>query len=846
LYAKLAEQAPLALDVPPSTRVARRKNSLSSTLSKLLRGLIALTLFGVLFAAVAVLALYAYVEPQLPHIDSLQEVRYQMPMNVFSKEGKLIAQYGEKKRTPIGIGDVPQDVVHAFLAAEDDRFFDHPGVDYQGLLRAVFAFLSTGEKKQGGSTITMQVARNFFLTSEKTLLRKVREILLAVKIESTLPKQQILELYLNKIYFGHHAYGIVAAAQIYYGKNIGELTLSEIAMIAGLPKAPSRFNPIVDPERAMARRNYVLQRMLKLGYIDDAQYQEAFNQPSTAQLHTQPIELYAPYIAEMARNELYRTYGDDAYINGYQVYTTVDSRLQLASEKSVRKALHDYDRRRGYRGTKEHIDLRKAKTDADWEQALQGLAAGGDTVPALVIAIKDRTATVYIAGTGITEIDYEGMKWARKYLSGDGAGGTREILRPGDIVRLHLRESGTWALSQIPEVEGAMVALNPDDGAIVALVGGYDFGQSSFNRATQSQRQPGSGFKPIIYTAAMENGYTPASVVVDAPLAIHDRSLEGGTWRPKNSGGKFYGPTRLRVALAKSRNLISVRLLKDVGFDKVIEMATRFGFTTDELPRSLSLALGSGVASPLRMAQAYAVFANGGFRVDPYFISRIDTPDGNTIFQSQPKLACTGCSRETDAAQPTAPRIISPQVHYMMNSMLQDVIRSGTATKALRLRRPDIAGKTGTTNESRDVWFNGYSPALVAVCWMGFDSFKSLGRKQTGGDLALPMWIDFMKTALAGVPEKSFPQPAGLTATRIDPGSGLLAKPGSNSAVMEVFPSDKVPKKRATPPRPTPKRKGAQPPKSDDSSPSYSGGESPAPRSRKKGESSVRSLESLF
>jgi penicillin-binding protein 1A len=796
------------------------------------------------------LALYAYVEPQLPDIESLQEVRYQMPMNVFSKEGKLIAQYGEKKRTPIAIGDVPQEVIHAFLAAEDDRFFDHPGVDYQGLLRAVFAFLSTGERKQGGSTITMQVARNFFLSSEKTLLRKVREILLAVKIESTLPKQRILELYLNKIYFGHHAYGIVAAAQIYFGKDISSLSLSEVAMIAGLPKAPSRFNPIADPERAMARRDYVLQRMLKLGYISDGQYQQALQEPSTAQLHTQPVELYAPYIAEMVRNELFLTYGEDAYINGYQVYTTIDSHLQRAAEKSVRKSLHDYDRRRGYRRPKEHIDLRKAKTDADWEQALQGVAAGGDTVPALVVAVRDKVATVYIAGTGMSELDWEGMRWARRFTSGDasGVGGPKEILKPGDIVRIHLRENGAWTLSQIPEVEGALVALNPDDGAVLALMGGYDFGQSSFNRATQSQRQPGSGFKPIIYTAAMENGYTPASVVVDAPLVIRDRSQEGGTWRPKNSGGKFYGPTRLRVALANSRNLVSVRLLKEVGLDKVIEVATRFGFTTNELPRSLSLALGSGVASPLRMAQAYAVFANGGFRVDPYFISRIDAPDGNTIFQAQPKTACAACSREaegTQQQQQTAPRIISPQVHYMMNSMLQDVIRHGTAKKALQLNRHDIAGKTGTTNESRDVWFNGYSPALVTVCWMGFDSFKSLGRRQTGGDLALPMWIDFMKTALKDVPEQSFPQPVGLTATRIDPGSGLLAKPGSSSAVMEVFPSDKVPKKRATTTRPVQKRKNAQPPAGDEASRSYSSSETEPPR-RRRGESSVRSLESLF
>lgn len=762
--------------------------------------MVALVLFGLFFGAVAALGLYYYLEPQIPDIDSLKDVRYQVPMNIYSKEGKLIAQYGEKKRTPVAIAEVPQDLIHAFLAAEDDRFFDHPGVDYQGLLRAAFAFLSTGEKRQGGSTITMQVARNFFLSSEKTLLRKLREILLAVKIESTLTKRQILELYLNKIYFGHHAYGVVAAAQIYYGKPIADLSLAEIAMIAGLPKAPSRFNPIADPERAIARRNYVLQRMLKLQYITDARYLEAQAQINTAQLHTPTIELNAPYFAEMVRNEMVRQYGDDAYINGYQVYTTLDSRLQLAAEQSVRRSLHRYDRQRGYRGPQKRLDLRKAATDADWEAALQEVAAGGDTIPALVVGLKERSATVYVPGTGLTELEWEGMRWARRHLTNAGVGpvpsNSKEIVRPGDIVRLHLDENGAWELSQIPEVEGALVALNPDDGAVAAVVGGYDFALSRFNRATQSQRQPGSGFKPFLYTAAMENGYTPASIVVDAPIVITDRSIEGGAWRPKNYSGKFYGPTRLRVALAKSRNLVSVRLLKDIGFDKTIGMAMRFGFVKDEVPRSLSLALGSGYASPLRMAQAYAAFANGGFRIEPYFITRIDTHDGKTIFQAHPPTACPDCTEDgTQAPTDVAPRILSPQVHYMMNSMLQDVVRTGTATEALKLGRSDIAGKTGTTNDYRDAWFNGYAPALVAICWMGFDSFKSLGKKETGGELALPMWIDFMKTALDGVPNEAFPQPSGLTSARIDPSSGMAAGAGSGSAVMELFPSDKVPKK---------------------------------------------------
>ncbi len=793
-----------------------------------------MALFGILFAAIAVLGLYAYLEPQLPDIASLKDVRYQVPMNVYSRDGKLMAQYGEAKRYPVAISDVPKDMTHAFLAAEDDRFFDHPGVDYQGLLRAVYAFASTGEKKQGGSTITMQVARNFFLSSEKTLVRKIKEILLAVKIESTLPKDQILALYLNKIYFGHHAYGVVAAGQIYYGKAISELSLAEIAMIAGLPKAPSRYNPIVDAPRAIERRNYVLQRMAKLHFITPEQFKEAIGQPNTARLHTQAIELSAPYVAEMARNEMVRRYGEDAYLNGYQVYTTIDSRLQLEAEKSLRKSLRRYDMQRGYRGSKQRIDLKKAKTDADWEEALRGIPTGGDIVPGVVIALKGGTATVYVAGTGLTEVDWDQSGWVRR--------NPRESLKLGSIVRLSAKDSGAWVLAQIPEVEGAIVALAPKDGAIIALVGGYDFALSSFNRATQSQRQPGSGFKPIVYTTAMENGYTPASVVVDGPIAVRDESQDGGVWRPKNSGGKFLGPTRLRVALAKSRNLVSVRLMKDVGIGKVLEMASRFGFAPDELPHGLSLALGSGYASPLRMAQAYAPFANGGFHVEPYWISRIETRDGQTIFQAQPPMACRDCPLDTEPTESTATRIITPQVHYMMNSMLQDVIRVGTAKKALALKRSDIAGKTGTTNRSRDVWFNGYSPALVTICWMGFDSFKSLG-KQTGGDLALPMWIDFMKTALADVPEETFQQPEGLTATRIDPKSGMLAGRGENSGVMEFFPTDKVPQKRALARTPAKRKPKAADGGSSDSFGEFGGGSA---RSSGRSGGGGRSIESLF
>ncbi|MGX2039481.1 penicillin-binding protein 1A [Methylocaldum sp. MU1018] len=724
-------------------------------------------------------------------------------MNIYSKDGLLIAQYGEMKRSPVSFSDVPNKVIQAFLAAEDNRFFDHPGVDYQGLLRATFSFLRTGKKKQGGSTITMQVARNFFLSSEKTFFRKVKEIVLSFKIESELTKEQILELYLNKIYFGHHAYGVVAAAQVYYGKAISELELDEVAMIAGLPKAPSAFNPVTNPDRALSRRNYVLRRMQKLGFIDDQAYQDAIGRPVTAKLHTTPIELNAPYIAESIRNEIYQQYGEAAYSNGYRIYTTIDSRLQLAADKALRLALHDYDERHGFRGVKQRVDLTRNKNPKDWDERLSGLPKAGETVPGLVLAVSDASAEIYLGNSQRIALDWDGLKWARKYVTENGQGpaprSAKEILRAGDLIRLRKDGDNHWKLAQIPEVEGALVALNPASGAVVALAGGYDFALSKFNRATQAQRQPGSGFKPILYAAALTEGYTPASVVNDAPIVYSDPSRDGGLWRPQNYSGRFYGPTRLRVALAKSRNLVSIRLLQSIGLKKAIDMAKRFGFQPEELPRSLPLALGSGTATPLRMAQAYAVFANGGFRVEPYFIERIETEADSTIFRATPQVACANCIGSDDHQTNFAPRTLSPQVHYMMNSMLQDVVRTGTATRALELGRHDVAGKTGTTNEYKDAWFNGYVPALTTVAWLGFDASKSLGERETGGKAALPMWMYFMQEALKDVPEQTFPLPNGLTTARVDPDTGLLALPGSPNAIFEVFPSERTSRYYAAP-----------------------------------------------
>lgn len=823
------------------TRKTSRKSR--STLGRLFR-----LLFLALFAGLACLAvggysLYRYLEPQLPDIDILSDIRYQTPMSVYSKDGLLIAEYGEKKRTPIAIADVPKPVTQAFLAAEDNRFFDHPGVDYQGIARAVFAFLRTGEKRQGGSTITMQVARNFFLTSEKTFFRKVREIMLAIKIESKLPKERILELYLNKIYFGHHAYGIEAAAQVYYGKSIKELELSQVSMIAGLPKAPSSFNPIVNPERALSRRNYVLRRMRKLGFIDEATYVAALKQPETAALHTRPIELNVPYIAELVRNEMYQQFGEEAYTKGYRIHTTIDSRTQMLAERSLRLGLHDYDERHGYRGTKQKIDLKKAKTQADWDERLAEFQPVGETTPGIVVNLKDSLADVYLGAGRHAELDAKGVRWARRYINANSQGsaprGVKDVLKAGDIIRLRKdREEGRWKLAQVPEVEGALASLDPKTGAIVALAGGYDFSLSKFNRATQAQRQPGSGFKPVLYAAALSEGYTPSSVVNDAPITYADPSQSGGVWRPQNYSHRYYGPTRLRVALAKSRNLVSIRLLKSIGLKKAIDTAVDFGFEPNELPNSLPLALGTGSATPLRMAQVFAVFANGGFRVEPYLIERIETDSGKTLFQATPQTACLECPVSDHPPQNQARRVISPQVHYMMNSMLLDVVRMGTATRALELGRSDVAGKTGTTNEYRDAWFNGYVPGLVTSAWIGFDSSKSLGDGETGGEAALPLWMGFMSEALKDIPEFSFPLPSGLSTTRIDSYNGVRASAGNPNAVFEVFPTGQAPRTLA-PRRPRPQPSPDSEPDSDNGDNS---GDEAAPAPPAAGEKSIESL----
>ncbi len=727
------------------------------------------------------------INADLPDIKQLENVQYQIPLNVYSKEGLLIARFGEKKRIPVEINEVPEQLKNAFIASEDDRFYEHPGVDYQGLLRAALQLALTGKKKQGGSTITMQVTRNFLLSREKTYIRKLKEILLALKIEQSYSKDKILELYLNKIYLGHRAYGVAAAAQTYYGKELSDLNLAQTAMIAGLPKAPSAYNPVTNPTRALQRRNYVLGRMLKLGYITQQQYDEAKQQPVTASLasQTKTIELSAPYVAEMVRQKIYQQYGEQAYSMGLSVYTSITAPLQTAATRALRHGLHAYDERHGYRSLP-HQNIGDSSTfPAD---------PVGDTQQAKITSLTDKTATAQLSDGTIIEIPWQNIKWARTFKSrfylGPELKSTADIFAINDLIRVRQLPDQSWALAQIPEAQAAFVSLNPADGAILALSGGYDFFHNKFNHATQSKRQPGSGFKPIIYTTALEHGYTAASIINDAPV-IMETSTDSD-WRPENYSKKFYGPTSLRTGLRKSRNLISIRLLKSLGIDEVTRTALRFGFNKEQIPNSLSLALGSGYATPLQMARLYATFANGGYLIDPYFIDRIEDYHGKTLYQAKPAIACSTC------AENTAPRIISPQISFLMNSLLRDVVKRGTATRAKELNRSDLAGKTGTTNDQRDAWFNGFTPDIVATAWLGLDNSKPLGRAEVGGRAALPMWIEYMKTALQDKPEKELARPYGIRQVYIDPKTGQLATPGS-SGIWEFFREKYAPRRYASP-----------------------------------------------
>jgi len=669
----------------------------------------------------------------------------------------------------------------------------------------------------------MQVARNFFLSREKTYFRKLSEIFLALKIDHELTKQEILELYLNKIYLGHRAYGIGAAAQVYYGTDLDHLTLPQLAMIAGLPKAPSSYNPITDPPRAKLRRDYVLRRMYALGFIDQKSFQEALAAPVTAQLHTLTAEVEAPYVAEMVRSDLVARYGDDAYTAGYKVYTTIDSRLQRDANTAIHQALLEYDRRHGYQGPEKHVDLAQNNDPQKWRDMLDQMPVFGGLQPALITATQADTATALLADGRQVEIPWQGLEWARRYINENSRGPApqqaSDVVSPGDVVRLQAMADGQWSLAEVPQVEGALVSLRPRDGAIVALTGGFDFYYSKFNRALQAARQPGSSFKPFIYSAALEKGYTLASLINDAPVVFQDQALES-VWRPENYSGKFFGPTRLREGLVHSRNLVSIRLLQATGVDYVVNYLQRFGFDSKSLPKNLSLALGSAAVTPMQLTKAYAVFANGGYQVDPYYIERIEDIKGQAVELANPAVACPECSQESgQQPKPTtqvavnesssttdvprglvvneAKETITPQNAYLITSALRDVIRRGTGRRARVLGRHDLAGKTGTTNDQRDAWFAGFNTELVTIAWVGFDKTAPLGRLETGARAALPMWIKYMGKALKGVPEKALPQPPGLVTVRIDPETGYLANTNDRHAMFELFRTNRVPKQHA-------------------------------------------------
>ncbi|MDE2234902.1 MAG: penicillin-binding protein 1A [Gammaproteobacteria bacterium] len=773
-------------------------------------------LFGL--GMLAVVIAYIVVAPSLPSVAVLKDIHLQVPLRVYSRDGQLLASFGEKRRIPLTYEQIPKPVVEAFVAAEDEHYWEHPGVSIRGLLRAAIHLALTGQKTEGGGTITMQVARNFFLSREKTYTRKLKEVFLALKIEHELSKEDILDLYLNKIYLGNRAYGVGAAAEVYYGTDVAHLSLPQIAMIAGLPKAPSTDNPLINPQRAMVRRGYVLGRMRDDGYITPSEYQQAMAAPMTASYHEPAAEVNAPYVAEMVRDYMTSKYGDDAYTAGYSVVTTIDSRLQPLAEQAVRTGLLDYDKRHGWRGPIAQVSLPVNGSQSDWAKLVAGRVHIGGLYPAVALKLENQSADFYVDGAGMVSVDWNGLKWARRFISINSVGArprsASDILKRGDIVYLEHANNGQWSLSQVPTAQGALVCIDPFDGAIAALVGGFDFDVSKFNRAVQAQRQPGSSFKPFYYSAALEDGLTPATVINNSPVVVQDPAL-ANIWRPQNyEKNEFGGPTRLRVALADSLNLVSIRVLQQIGVKYAINYATKFGFNAADLPDNLTLALGSASLTPLEMARGYAVFANHGFRVTPYFIQRIIDGSGQVIYSADPQVACDTCGSTATvpsgnavntpspaastqtlakpvAPPPTpqfAPEVITQQNAWLMTSMLQSVVQYGTGAAAGSLGRNDLAGKTGTSNDWSDAWFDGFNNDIVTVVWVGNDQpSQSLGDGEQGAKAALPIWMDFMGPALQGVPQAPFIEPPGIVQARIDPRTGLLASANTPGSIFEYF-----------------------------------------------------------
>lgn len=703
-------------------------------------------------AVLGFVVLIAY--PQLPSIDALSDYQPKVPLRIYTADGALIGEFGEERRSLVRIEAVPPLLKHAIIAAEDERFYEHSGVDYVGVLRAAYSNLLAGGTRQGASTITMQVARNFFLSSERTLTRKLYEALLAFRIEASLSKDQILEIYINQIYLGQRAYGFAAASQTYFGKSLPQISAAEAAMLAGLPKAPSTFNPVVNPKRAKQRQMYVLRRMNELGYLDAAQLAEAQKAHLSVRHERNDYAVHAEFAAEMVRQMLYERYPNDVYSRGFRVYTTLLKADQEAAYDAVRKGLLAYDRRHGYRGPEAYADLPNDSDDA-YEDALGDHPDSDDVYAALVVDASTRSIKVVRRGGEIIMISGEALKFAARAL--DEKSPPNKRIRRGAIVRIVKDEKGIWQITQLPEPESAFLAVNPQDGSIKALVGGFDFNRNKYNHVTQAWRQPGSGFKPFIYSAALEKGFTPATVVNDAPVVVDPFLTGGQVWEPRNYDGKYEGPMQLRTGLAKSKNMVSIRVLQSIGTQYAQDYVTRFGFDADKHPPYLTMALGAGSVTIWQMARAYSVFANGGFKIEPFLVSRIVDDRGNVLAQAQPQQAGDEGLRVIDARNA-----------FLMDNMMHDVVRYGTAARASSLGRQDLAGKTGTTNDFVDAWFNGYSPKLVGIAWVGFDQPRKLGNGETGGTTALPIWMDFMGRALKQLPDEPQPVPEGVVSVRVN------------------------------------------------------------------------------
>ncbi|SFR60559.1 penicillin-binding protein 1A [Marinobacter gudaonensis] len=805
-----------------------------------------LFLTGLSVAVIVTSGFYLYLRPGLPPVSQLLDIKLQTPLRVYSKDNRLIAEFGEKRRAPITIEQIPTIQLQAFMAAEDARFYEHFGVDIKGLARAAIELVSTGEIQSGGSTITMQVAKNYFLSRDRTFIRKFNEILLALQIERELEKDRILELYLNKIYLGNRAYGIAAAAQVYYDKPVAQLSLAQMAMLAGLPKAPSAFNPLANPERATIRRNWILGRMHSLGFITEDARDLAVAAPLTASYNSTETEIDADYVAEMARSEMVRRFGEDAYTDGYTVTLTVDSRKQQAATEALRDGLEAYDRRHGYRGPIGQLD-----TDGLAERDLGNLMLNypkvASLLPAVVTEVNDEegVARVHVRGLGASVMPFDTMTWAQRYktenLTGPEPEKPSDVVARGDVVYVRPTTPATpdagdqqdetdnleqaaapasVALAQIPRVEGALISLRAETGAIEALSGGYSFSQSKYNRATQARRQPGSTFKPFLYLSALEKGITPATIYNDAPIVFDDSELETA-WRPQNSSGQFYGPTRLREALYRSRNLVSIRLLRDLGIQNTLDYLEQLKIPTANMPDNLSLSLGSGQLTPMELARALAVIANGGYDVQPYLIESIQDIQGKTIYKAPDTILCdTNCdellaqtasttgtdeastpdtdaqeqgnSAEREAKTRVMRRLADERSVYILHSMMRDVIRLGTGRRALALGRDDIAGKTGTTNEQKDTWFAGFNHKIATTTWVGFDQPAPLGRREFGASTALPIWLDYMEVALEGTEPAVMPRPNGIVNIRINPETGQRVRPGEEG-IFEIFREEDAP-----------------------------------------------------